>query len=133
MTGVAVHGTADTPPNPAPDVDSHRLAVLRQLGPADGWGVLPAVVEVFGQEAPRSLAEMREAVRTDDRDGLEHAAHRLKGAAANVGAVAVTTACQRLEDVARYRDERRVNLLDEVAAALDRATRLLLDVISEAP
>ena len=134
MTGVAVHGTADTPPNPASAVDAERLAVLRQLGTSDGWGVLPAVVEAFVQEAPVSLAQMREAVRTGDVNGLEPAAHRLKGAAANIGAVAVAAACQQLEHSARSGDEAHiVDLLDELDTTLERAIRLLLDFVSGAP
>ena len=134
MTGLTVHGQADTPPNPPASIDPQRLAVLRHVGPADGWGLLPAVVAAFAQEGPMSLAEMREAVRAADGSGLEQAAHRLKGAAANIGAIGVVAVCQQLQHVARSTDDPRTpDLVDQLEAALCSTTRSLLDAVSEAP
>ncbi len=83
------------------DVLSHsRLDMLRSLGPADGWGVLPEIVAAFlsGSEAQR--AELRAAVEAHDHEGLGRAAHRLRGAAANVGAESLASACAEVERLA---------------------------------
>jgi CheY-like chemotaxis protein/HPt (histidine-containing phosphotransfer) domain-containing protein len=80
-----------------PSVDPGRLAILRELGPADGLGLLPAAADAFRRDVPARLAALREAVRDGGGPALVRAAHVLKGAAANIGATAVAGLCQELE------------------------------------
>ncbi|WP_231391910.1 hybrid sensor histidine kinase/response regulator [Arthrobacter sp. 35W] len=80
-----------------PALDPARLQVLRSLGPADGLGLLPAAVEAFRSDIPASLAALRGALADGDGAALGQAAHKLKGAAANIGAGAAATLCSELE------------------------------------
>ncbi|MDR7161298.1 response regulator [Arthrobacter sp. BE255] len=84
-----------------PSVDPDRLAMLRDLGPEDGFGLLPAAAEAFRKDLPARLAVLRESVHNGGGAALAQAAHALKGAAANIGATAVATLCGELEVMGR--------------------------------
>jgi CheY-like chemotaxis protein/HPt (histidine-containing phosphotransfer) domain-containing protein len=84
-----------------PSVDPDRLAILRDLGPEDGLGLLPAAAEAFRKDIPSRLAVLRESVHNGGGQALVKAAHALKGAAANIGATAVVTLCSELEQMGR--------------------------------
>lgn len=85
----------------APALDADRLAMLRGLGPEDGLGLLPATTEAFRKDVPARLAALREAVRSGGGPALAQAAHALKGAAANIGATAVSSLCGELDVLGR--------------------------------
>ena len=82
-------------------VDATRLEVLRHIGPDDGWGMPPAVIEAFLAELPQQHAAVKDAARRDDFGALARAAHTLRGSAANLGAVRVAEVCGLLEAGAR--------------------------------
>jgi CheY-like chemotaxis protein len=88
-----------TPETEAPAVDPGRLAVLRELGPADGRGLLPAAAGAFRRGIPSSVAALHQALDDGGGGALEQAAHTLKGAAANIGATGAASLCQELEDL----------------------------------
>lgn len=113
-------------------IDAERQSVLRGLGPDDGWGLLPAAVNAFLQDCPTILAEMRQAVGTGDAHRLRESAHRLKGAAANIGAVSVAALCHQAENAGSSRTRPDSELLDQIEAELQRAARLLRDALPSA-
>jgi two-component system sensor histidine kinase/response regulator len=84
-----------------PSVDPDRQAIRRELGPADGLGLLPAAAEAFRRDVPARLAALHEAVHNGGGPALAQAAHTLKGAASNIGAGAVAGLCQELEGMGR--------------------------------
>ncbi|MGC3980859.1 MAG: response regulator [Steroidobacteraceae bacterium] len=57
------------------------------------------LVEVFISSAMQTIVELRSAAEADDRQQLQRAAHKLKGASANICAVALVTLCQSLEQI----------------------------------
>jgi len=83
-----------------PAVDPARLETLRDLGPADGRGLLPAAADAFRRGVPSSMAALQQAV-DGGGEGLEEAAHKLKGAAASIGARGAASLCQELEQLGR--------------------------------
>jgi HPt (histidine-containing phosphotransfer) domain-containing protein len=58
---------------------------------------------LFTEDLPRHLAAIQRALETRDGEGLERAAHVLKGAAANFEASAVVDAAKTLEEMGRAR------------------------------
>ena len=66
--------------------------------------LLRELVEVFLEDVPTRMAEIREALERRDAEGLRSAAHSLKGAAANLSACAVSAAAERLEMAGRNQD-----------------------------
>jgi two-component system, sensor histidine kinase and response regulator len=67
------------------------------------------LVEVFKGECPGVAAEMRRALDDSDLRTLERSAHTLRGAASNLGAVAVSEAALELEKRAGTKDLESAN------------------------
>jgi len=90
------------PAEPATAVlDRDRLDVLRALGPADGWGILPAVIEAFLTNAPDQAAALHRAQQRGDPAELAAVLHGLRGAATNLGADGLAERCERMESLLR--------------------------------
>jgi CheY-like chemotaxis protein/HPt (histidine-containing phosphotransfer) domain-containing protein len=117
-------------PNDQPSIDPVRLAVLRELGPADGRGLLPAAAEAFREGLRPSLQAIREAL--DDGGGaLRSAAHKLQGAAANIGASRAAELCRELERLDGNREAEGPALVDQLEAELALVDRYLKQTLSE--
>ena len=121
----AASSPATTTDHEADPLDRERLEMLRELGPADGWGLLPAVVAAFLDDIPQHSAAIREAAGLGGGTALAEAAHGLKGSAANVGATAVTELCQQLEAACRAGAPPSSDLVDRLDRELERAGRAL--------
>jgi PAS domain S-box-containing protein len=110
---------------PALDVD--RLDALRAVGPADGWGLLPAVARAFVAAADGHVAGLRSAASADDLDALRREAHTLRGAAGNLGVEGVVAVCREIEalDGSGGRDDLVALLEDRLADACGALDALL--------
>jgi CheY-like chemotaxis protein/HPt (histidine-containing phosphotransfer) domain-containing protein len=87
-----------------PDVtvlDEDRLQILRELGPADGLGLLPDAIRAFREEAQRALEAIRSGLESGQADAVEAASHKLAGAAGNIGATGAATLAKALERLGR--------------------------------
>ncbi len=82
-------------------LDPDRLVLLRGLGRPDGWGLFPELANSFVAEAPAVVSSIVAALSAGDAEAVHEAAHRLRGMAMNLGAVALTDACGELEDIGR--------------------------------
>jgi CheY-like chemotaxis protein len=127
----AVTSPAGVPEGDA--LDRERLEFFRQLGPEDGWGLLPAVVGAFLQEAPARLSALHDAVTGGGGQPLVDAAHTLKGSAANVGATAVAELCRQLEVTSGSDSLGTAELVDQVETELDRAGLVLAAALPVPP
>ncbi|TFC90334.1 PAS domain S-box protein [Cryobacterium sp. TMT3-29-2] len=115
-----------------PAVDPARLAILRDLGPADGQGLLPAATQAFQRGVPSSLAALHQAMKSGGGDALEQAAHKLKGAAANIGATGAVALCQELEYLGREADSQPdPELLARLETELARVDTALENALSQ--
>lgn len=73
---------------------------------ADQWGspaddIYQTVLGIFAEEGTKLCDDARTALAKDQRQALERAAHTLKSAAANVGAVHLSRCARALEEAAR--------------------------------
>jgi len=84
--------------------------------------LLGDLVQLFQEEAPRLTGEVRRAAGSRDFDALQHAAHALKGACANLGARAAARVALALETAGRDKD---ATGLDTLVADLDLAIEAL--------
>ncbi|XAS71379.1 response regulator [Micrococcaceae bacterium Sec5.1] len=82
-------------------LDEDRLQILRELGPADGMGLLPEAIRAFREEAQRAQEKLRSALESGQANAVEAAAHKLAGAAANIGATGAATLAKDLERLGR--------------------------------
>jgi ligand-binding sensor domain-containing protein/signal transduction histidine kinase/DNA-binding NarL/FixJ family response regulator len=95
-----IDGRIAAPPEPAAEplsFDPSFLERLRQLEGVAGRAVVRPFIDDFLLESPRRLAAIRQALEDGDRDALVFAAHALKGASAQLGALRLAALCQELE------------------------------------
>jgi PAS domain S-box-containing protein len=111
-------------PSYADRLDVDRLEELRELdNPSDGTSYVDRAIANFLGSAEGHVETMGSAAATGDADQLRAVAHRLAGAALNLGAVA-------LGEGAREVEERVANgrLEDAVAALPELAERMAADL-----
>lgn len=121
------------PDGEGPVIDQERQSLLRTLGPDDGWGLLPMVVKSFLDDCPTILAALRRSVESGDSDAVRTSAHRLKGSAANIGAVRVAASCVELERATPETTPSDADVLARLEAELDLAAPLLHDAVLRVP
>ena len=77
------------------------VARLREIGLLDEPDLFAETVELFLTDAAAVVVQLQDAFTKGDSLALERAAHRLKGAALNLGVMTIATPSRALEDEAR--------------------------------
>ena len=80
-------------------IDPRAFAELRERVGDDSF--LAELIEDYVQDAARLVVAMHQAIAVRQADGLERAAHTLKGTSASFGADLLRALCQDLEALAR--------------------------------
>jgi hypothetical protein len=110
----AFDSTTSAPDRPAgdrsswddePALDLGRITQLRQLGSMGGTDLLARLVRLFTRDAEIGLTAIRDAAGSQSVTALHQALHKLKGAAANMGANRVAALCRQLEDQTAHHPE----------------------------
>ena len=83
-------------PSGGPALDPAATERLQELA-GDDPSILTEIYQVFQESAIDYLAALRQAVRAQDAAALRAAAHKLKGAGANVGAAPLAAIAAQLE------------------------------------
>lgn len=115
-----------TDKNPDVVIDLSVIEALRELGGEDDPGLVVELIDLYLLDAPERIREIQTALASADFDLLERAAHTLKSASANIGALTLSDLCKDLEKMARESDvadpdslaERSKVAFDEVFVAL---------------
>jgi PAS domain S-box-containing protein len=113
----AATGTASAPP---PLLEQRVVAELRSTDP----DLLRELVELFRSHAPGLVSNLKEAVAVGEAEGVRRGAHKLKGAAASLGARALASVCAELEARGRH------GAVADVAATVPALDRLLRETIA---
>ena len=79
-------------------LDPGRLDMIRSLQRPDRPNILKKIIILYQQTSPVLLRTIRDAISRGDCAGLQEAAHSLKTASANLGAVELAAICKELED-----------------------------------
>ena len=114
-----------------PVVDLKMIDQLLEL--ADGEDtILREIIEVFLEDAPARIEQMRATLSADDAQSLHEAAHTLKGSCSNLGLAVLQEACAELDKRARAGalDEAAV-CLAAVEAAFAEGREALLEMLEE--
>jgi HPt (histidine-containing phosphotransfer) domain-containing protein len=90
-------------------LDTAVLDELRGLGDDD----LRDLVDLYFADVVTQLTRLREALESDDYDGVAAAAHRVKGASLSIGASRVASLASEVEEAGKARN------LDGVGEVLD--------------
>ena len=111
---------ADAAESESPLLDSAALDNIRSID-EDG-SVLAEVIQMYLDEAPPHLARMRSALAEGLGAELSKAAHALKSASFNVGAMSLGETCRRLERVGKSGS---LDGAAELVAGIERQYRLV--------
>lgn len=84
-------------------IDSETMAMLEEL--SEDGSFFEEVLETFMKDIDSSLAAIKGYETAADLPGLARDAHRLKSAAANLGALGLADACGALEGAANAKGE----------------------------
>jgi len=107
-------------------LDPAALALLRQLRRPDKPDPVAELIDLFDQETPKRLREMRTAASRYAAEALAAAAHNLRGCAGSVGAVKMAGLCEKLEENAGRRSlQVSSRLLNEIETEFDRVRQAL--------
>lgn len=127
----------DEGPAPAPDASASPAAAARVYDPGRLQNVVgcdrsaqQALMRAFLHAARVGQAEMRAALHDRLFDTAGAVAHRLRGAAASVGALALGEACAQVEAASSARDSQA---LAQAGGAFDKAMVELLDQFASPP
>jgi len=102
-------------------LDPETVAELRRAQQhCDNPTFIRQLVDLFHQNAPARMVQLREAVARRDAMTLERAAHTLKSNCSMLGAMKMADACARLEEAGGR-------------SAFDEARRVLEDAETEFP
>jgi HPt (histidine-containing phosphotransfer) domain-containing protein len=109
--------------------ESATLDVTALLARVEGdWDLLHEMCELFMQSSPLLLAEIETGINGGDGATIERAAHALKGAMQNIGAVPASRTAGGLEAVGRTGN---IDRADELLVTLKREFEQLATAISE--
>ncbi len=76
-------------------VDPEALRAIRDLGE----DVLSEVIDLFFKTTPEKMGLVRQALADKDPEGVERAAHFMKGSCSNVGALPMQALCHQLQEL----------------------------------
>ena len=111
----AVPAAAGTEERTMTILEAETLTALQALSD-DDEDLLQELVEIYLAEAPALIRAIRVASAESDAEGLERAAHSLKGSSANMGALRLAGKARALEELGRAGS---VDGASELAADLD--------------
>jgi len=81
-------------------LDKKTLQALRKMAGPKATEVVPQIINNYLEEAPQLLQAIHAAAVASDPVALREAAHSLRGASANLGAISLCQLCQALEATA---------------------------------
>ncbi|MDX1730935.1 MAG: Hpt domain-containing protein, partial [Aurantimonas coralicida] len=100
-----------------PLLDPATLDMLASLVKRSGPAVLQKIVGLFAANAPKALADLREAVAAGS-DETARLAHALKSMCNSAGAARAAGLCGAVEAAAQAGEPIAPGMLDEIAATL---------------
>lgn len=102
---------------------------------ADDYGedFLIELIDVFLDEVPSQLAELRRAADGQDANGVSHGAHSLKSSSANLGAMTLSAMAQQLEVAGRNGNTANISAEVRQLEAAFAAIKNVLEALRRAP
>ncbi|HEC05428.1 MAG TPA: EAL domain-containing protein, partial [Thiolapillus brandeum] len=115
-------------------LDQSMLQQLRDLEKATGRDILNKVARQFMTQAPADMQKMWQALKKEQSEELRFLAHSMKSASANLGAMALSEQCRKLEMTAKNNQlEHADELLEEAQQLLDTALSAVQTEVSDGP
>ena len=103
-------------------LDPQAIENLRTLNPGDNDEFLREIVGMFLDDTPQRIADLEQSALSSDVARFTRAAHSIKGSSANIGAIALRAAAEKLEYQSRTHGLAGVaDLVAQVKAEFGRA------------
>jgi CheY-like chemotaxis protein len=127
-TGLTTNGCGNREDAPASaSINRQALEEIRQLDPDKGDEILREIVVAFCASSTNLILQLRSAVFEGDTSNIEHIAHSLKGASAQIGAVVLASLCENIIFDAKKDDISNAQTLLEQSAVEHVAVIAALD------
>jgi HPt (histidine-containing phosphotransfer) domain-containing protein len=78
-------------------IDFNVVQGLKELGGDDGDVFFKEIIELYKEQYPKLLFQMKDYLRAEDFENLSKSAHALKGASLNIGAKEIASICKTIE------------------------------------
>lgn len=112
-------------------IDPQAIENLRALNPGDNDEFLREIAGIFFEDTPQRLTELDESLGAGDVSKFTRAAHSIKGSSANLGALALRAAAEKLEHHSRTKGLGGVaTMIAEVRNEFARAQTELAKIIA---
>lgn len=103
-------------------IDPQAIESLRSLNPGDNDEFLREITGIFLEDTPLRIAELDQSRAAGDLGKFIRAAHSIKGSSANLGAVALRAAAEKLENESRIKGLDAVSdMIAEIKQEFSRA------------
>src|ERR1700724_1753210 len=113
-------------PQPEGAIDRQVLNGLRKVERAGAPGLVKKVTDLFLEDTPRQLTDLRDSAQRGDCARLAKLAHTLKGSAANLGAHEMVRVCGELEALGQDGD---VSIVPSLVADLESQFNSVRDAL----
>ena len=114
----------------SPVIDPQALENLRALSPDDNDEFIREIFAIFIEDTPKRIEELDQSLAAKDSSKFVRAAHSIKGSSANLGALALKIASERLENQSRKTGlEDVAALVAEVKVEFERAKAAINELI----
>jgi len=114
-------------------IDAETIEGLRALGDDGSGEFLREIIGVYLDDAPKRIQELRDCQAAGNQEQFVRAAHSLKGSSANVGAIAVRAAAEKIEKAGRAGEfASQGPAIDGLAPLVEEARRELEALLPQA-
>jgi histidine phosphotransfer protein HptB len=84
-----------------PSIDLDAIANLKDLNPEDGGEFLREIVNIYIEDTPKRIDDLKSCLASGDLKSFIRAAHTIKGSSSNVGAQVLKGIGERMEHVSK--------------------------------
>ncbi len=82
-------------------ISPEAIAALRDLNPGDNDVFLMEIIGIYVEDTPVRIKELKQSLAAGELALFTRAAHTIKGSSANLGAIAVASVAEALENKSR--------------------------------
>jgi histidine phosphotransfer protein HptB len=82
-------------------IDLEAINNLKELNPGDGGEFLREIVNIYIEDTPNRITDLKKSLAAGDAAAFTRAAHTIKGSSANVGATSLKVVAERLEHISK--------------------------------
>ncbi|AUT04353.1 histidine kinase [Nostoc sp. CENA543] len=98
-------------------IDLKTIAYLRQIGGNEADNMIAEVIQIYLEDTPATVQQIKDALAAGERDKLKKASHALRSPSVSIGALNLGKLCANIEDVA---DKQTLEQLSSLVDQLER-------------